>query len=174
MSSQKSLPLSSSPSNPVRSFYRPHARVTFTGEVTNPITGEVTRPPSMTKQSFKDECDINTILRQYKVTGMISHISAQAAQGAYLELPAPMDFQDSLELVRRAQDSFATLPSVVRDRFNNNAQAFLAFCADPKNLPEMEKLGLLKPAAGGGGLKPPEKPPVVAPAPAEPPSPPKA
>lgn len=164
---------------PIRSFYYPHTRAQtwYTGEVTNPVTGEVTRPPSMTKQSFVAECDINNIMKQYKATGIISHISANARQGVYTDLPDSLDFQASLELVKEAQIAFASLPSKVRDRFGNDPAAFLAFCGDPRNAKEMAELGLTIPSnptpvpdAGGSGSKPPAKPPAppAAPAPSAP------
>lgn len=125
-------------------FYRPHKRsdTWYTGELLNPKTGEMEKLPSMTKQEFRDETDINNILRQYKVTGMINHINAQAAQGKYEDLPDPLDFQASLHLVRDAQAAFDSLPSRIRDRFQNNANAFLEFCSDPRNQAEMQKLGI--------------------------------
>lgn len=152
------------------SFYRPHDRSAtwYTGEVTDPITGEVTKPPSMTKQSFAAECDINNIIKQYKVTGMISHISARAAQGSYLDLPDPLDFQESLNVVAEAQRAFDTLPSKVRDRFDNNPTKFLEFMADPANGEELVKLGL----ASRVGDPAPAPAPDPAPAPAPAPSPP--
>lgn len=150
------------------SFYRPHDRVQYTGEVTDPITGEVTKPPSMTKQSFAAECDINNIIKQYKVTGMFSHISARAAQGSYLDLPDPLDFQESLSVVAEAQRAFDTLPSKVRERFENNPTKFLEFMADPANGEELVKLGL----ASRVGDPAPAPAPDPAPAPAPAPSPP--
>ena len=59
---------------PRRSFYLPHKRVQYDGS--DPGTGEVL--PSATKQEFKAECDVNNILKQYKATGMIRHVAAQA------------------------------------------------------------------------------------------------
>lgn len=130
-----------------RSFYRPHVRVQFGNELVNPHTGEVSYPPSMTKQSHKDECDINNIIKQYKVTGMVTHISANARQGAYQDLPAPIEFQEALNIVAQAEQAFATLPSKVRDRFQNDPEAFLAFTSDPRNAKEMADLGLTNPVA---------------------------
>lgn len=128
------------------SFYRPHKRVQFTGEVQDPKTGELVKLPSMTKQEFVKECDINNILKQYKATGMISHLSARAAQGAYIDLPDSMDFQESLQIVRDAETAFASLPSKLRERFGNNPAEFLMFCADPANAKEMAELGLTVPS----------------------------
>lgn len=150
-------------------FYRPHERSAtwFTGEVVNPQTGEVTRPPSMTKQSFKDECDINNILKQYKVTGMFAHINSKAAQGVYADLPDPLDFQASLEVVRAANDAFASLPSKVRDRFQNNPEAFLAFCTNPANADELVELGLATRPPTSPGDTQPVPAPVPAPSPGD-------
>lgn len=125
-------------------FYQPHPPVNYTGELVHPVTGEVYKPPSMTKQEFVAECDINNVLKQYKATGIMSHISSKAAQGAYTDLPDPLDYQESLHIVAQAQESFATLPSAVRNRFQNDPEQFLAFLADPKNYDEAKKLGLLK------------------------------
>lgn len=140
--------------------YRPHARVQEKGELVNHVTGEVTRPPSMTKQEFKRECDINNILKQYSTTGMLQHVSARASTGAYLDLPDSVEFQDSLNLVRQAEATFMGLPAKLRDRFGNDPAEFLAFCADPANLEEMRELGLANPKPN---LEPPPKAPEKTP-----------
>lgn len=125
-----------------RSFYRPHNRVTFDNSLVNRVTGEIEFPPSMAKQEFKAECDINNILKQFSATGMMRHVSAKAAEGMYTDLPDQQDFQESLEIVRTASESFASLPSKVRDRFHNEPHEFLAFMGDPKNSDEIRALGL--------------------------------
>lgn len=128
--------------SPHLGFYRPHKRVQFTGELVNPVTGEVTRPPSMTKQSFVEECDINNILREYSASGQLRHISARAEQGMYADLPDQADFQTALNIVLEGQTAFASLPSKVRNRFNNDPAQFLEFMADPANQDEAIRLGL--------------------------------
>lgn len=149
----------------MRSFYFPHDRSAtwYTGEVVNPVTGEVTKPPSRTKQSFKDECDINNIVKHFKATGMVSHINQQAARGTYADLPDPLDFQDAIHMVEAAQASFDTLPSKVRARFENDPGRFLEFMANPANLEEARELGLLKPQAPA---EDPAPAPVPVPSPA--------
>lgn len=126
----------------LRSFYRPHKRVVYTGELVNHRTGEVFTPPSRTKQSFVQECDINNIIKSFKVTGQIRHMNERAAQGVYADLPDPIEFQDALHAVKEAQASFATLPAAVRSRFQNDPQSFLSFMADPANQDEIIKMGL--------------------------------
>lgn len=147
------------------SFYRPHKRVQYTGELVNPVTGEIYKPERRVKQSFVAECDINTILKEYSVTGQLKHISAKAAQGAYMDLPDNLDFQQSLEIVKAAEVAFAGLPSKTRDRFANDPARFLAFMSDPENQAEAIKLGLAtqrpaedqNPPTGVDGGKPPSE-----------------
>lgn len=120
-------------------FYRKHKRVVFDGS--HPDTGEFL--PSMTKQSFKAECDINNIIKSFSQTGMINHISQRRAQ--YVDLPDSVDFQEAIATVELARTAFMTLPSKVRDRFQNDPEQFLAFLHDPKNEDEARALGLLNP-----------------------------
>lgn len=150
------------------SFYRPHDRAAtwYTGEEVNAVTGEVSRPGTMTKQSFVAECDINNILKQYKQTGMIRHMTANAQQGMYADLPDEVDFQASMNMVIQAEMAFASLPSKVRARFHNSPQDFLEFMGNPDNQDEAIRLGLAtrKPEteAGGSSPPPPPNPPVAA------------
>lgn len=142
------------------SFYRPHKRVTFNNELVNHVTGEVTFPVTRTKQEFKDQCDINNILKQFKLTGQIQHINKQASMGRFEDLPDEVDFQTSLNTIRDAERAFEALPSKVRERFGNEATKFLAFLADPENRDEAQRLGLLKkPEADPVSPPPPPTPP---------------
>lgn len=113
------------------SFYVPHERV-----ILDCGTEEIT------KQSHKAECDINTILRQYSKTGIINHINATAAQ--YLDLPDNLDFQQSLALVDSAKDSFASLPSKVRDYYQNSPSLFLAALSDPAERERLTEWGVFR------------------------------
>lgn len=155
------------------SFYRPHDRAAtaYTGELLNPVTGELTKPPSRTKQSFVAECDINNILKSYSKTGQLRHVSAKAAAGAYLDLPDDLDFQTALDTVLKGETAFATLPSQVRTRFNNDPQEFLMFMADPANQEEAIKMGLAtdkRPPPPPPSSTPPETPPAAPTTPAKP------
>lgn len=148
-------------------FYQPTDRSTdYTGELVNPVTGEVYKPVPRTKQSHMRECDINNIIKDFKVTGQIAHMNTAARNGAYVDLPDQIDFQQSLEVVRSATTSFSTLPSKVRERFGNDPGAFLAFMADPRNNQEIIEMGL---ATAPEPATPPASPtaaPAATPAPA--------
>lgn len=96
--------------------------------------------PTKTKQSFKNECDINNIMAKFQKTGVITHLNQNSAQYGFA--PA-VDFSTALQLVAAAREQFAGLPSKVRARFNNDPGEFLAFCEDPDNRTEAAVLGLL-------------------------------
>jgi len=116
--------------------------------------------PSMTKQSFRDECDINTIMSRYERTGVMPESRGDAPQfGDYI---SEYSFQESMNAVIYAQQQFADLPARVRDRFGNDPANMLRFLEDDKNREEAIKLGLVQPPPVD---PPPQRVEVVNPAP---------
>lgn len=107
-------------------------------------TGILEEMESMTNQSFKEECDINTIVRRFGVTGQVP---AGIRVPTYQMFEDIFDFHSAMNTIAEARESFDQLPATVRRRFENDPQKFVAFCADPKNLPEMRKMGLAIPEA---------------------------
>lgn len=99
---------------------------------------------SLTKQSFRDECDINNIIRKHAATGQCNHISARNPR--YIDCVGTVDYQQALDIVDAAAAQFAALPSNLRARFRNDPALMLEFLADEKNVEEAAKLGLLKAA----------------------------
>lgn len=124
-------------------FYMPgDRRDDFDGRVPDPKTGELVYQPSMTKQSFVAECDINNIVRDFTQHGMVTHINEKAQAGAFADLPDSVDYQEALEIARAGQTAFDELPAQVRKRFDNDPVKFLDFLQDPANLEETYELGL--------------------------------
>lgn len=124
-------------------FYRKHKRVFGgVGFIADKKTGELVPMPSMTKQEFVSESDINNILKQYSKTGVLRHVRANAEQGSYMDLPDPIDYQDAMNAVIAGNRAFESLPSALRNRFANDPAKFLEFMADPANQDEAIRLGL--------------------------------
>jgi len=98
--------------------------------------------PSKTRQEFKDECDINNILRQYNNTGVITHLNR--ASPVYEDVTA-FDYQAAMDIVANARSSFDGLPSAIRTRFDNDPAQLLEFVQNPLNRAEAHSLGLLRP-----------------------------
>lgn len=99
--------------------------------------------PTLTKQSFKDECDVNNIMKKFEKTGLLTHTTKY--QGKYADFTKVTDYQSALNTVIEANDAFDSLPSKLRARFANDPAEFLAFVENPNNREEAKKLGLLKP-----------------------------
>lgn len=107
----------------------------------------------MTKQSAKDECDINNILSQYKKTGILMHVTS--ARPTYEDLPSSVDYQDALNIMMDASAAFDGLPSKVRDHFQNDPYMFLQAINDPAQADKLREFGVLKPLAEGREPQPP-------------------
>lgn len=96
--------------------------------------------PSKTKQSFKDELDINTIIKKAQIKGQFPEMLAKNPQfGDFSNAP---DYQQALNIVILAERQFEALNSEVRDRFQNDPAQFLEFVHNPENKNEMVRLGL--------------------------------
>jgi phage internal scaffolding protein len=104
-------------------------------------TGLACEDPSLAQQQFKDECDINTILDRFNVTGQLP---VSALQPQFGDFSGVTDYQSALNAVLDAQESFDALPARVRERFANDPAAFVDFCLDEANRGEMKALGLIE------------------------------
>ncbi len=96
--------------------------------------------PSRAKQSFKEECNINTIMEKYQKTGLVDHVRQH--EGNYGEFLSSDDYHDALNQILKAQQAFDTLPSSIRKKFNNSPSEFLEFVHDEKNSDELVEMGL--------------------------------
>lgn len=96
----------------------------------------------MTKQSFQEECDINTLVKRFGITGQLPENVRMPQYGDFSDA---VDYQSALNAVLAADESFMQLPADVRARFSNDPGKFVDFCSDPKNREEAIKLGLAEP-----------------------------
>lgn len=96
--------------------------------------------PTMTQQHFKDECDINSIISRYNVTGYLPESDKPMQYGDFTNVS---DFMTAQNIIIEAQERFDALPSDVRKRFDNNPANLLEFMQDDSNREEAIKLGLI-------------------------------
>lgn len=115
--------------------------------------------PDKAKQSFKDECDINTIVGRFMKTGQVP---ASAKAPMYGDFNGVNDFQTAMNAVIAAEEAFMEFPSDVRKRFANDPQMMMEFVADPDNKDEAIKLGLIPKPKAPAPEPPPMKVHVVA------------
>lgn len=95
-------------------------------------------PYGRTKQSFKEEVDINTLVKRFGL-GYEMPPAVNAPTSAWFD--KPMDFSEAMQVVVDAQNSFMALSADDRARFLNDPARFVAFCLDEKNLDELVKMG---------------------------------
>jgi len=96
--------------------------------------------PSRTKKGMREMVNVNAILRKYRQTGILTHVSSK--DGTYGDFSEIKDFAGALNTVIKAKEQFELLPAEVRSRFGNNPQELIKFLQDPKNVDESVKLGL--------------------------------
>jgi len=95
---------------------------------------------SRTQQHFKDECDINTILTKFNVTGLLPENPLPPRYGDFSGIG---DYHGALRAVRRAEDEFNALPAGLRARFDNDPALLIDFLALEANRAEAIDLGLI-------------------------------
>lgn len=95
--------------------------------------------PSLTDESFKDECDISLMIERYKV----NKIPPRTVNIAYGYSPTVDDIQHAQMLLAATKSNFEGLPSKIRDEFGNNVENYLAYISDKANLKDCYERGLI-------------------------------
>lgn len=112
-------------------------RVRARGRLRLEFSGE-----TLTKGSFKESVDVNTIMRMFRRDGVLRQSTSSGAR--FEDLGSPIDYQEAMNSVISAKEAFASMPARLRERFGNDPEGLLRFLADPQNRDEATKLGLLK------------------------------
>ncbi len=129
-----------------------------------------------TKQSFRDETDINKIIQRAEKTGTISHLNRH--QGSYSDF-ADFDYFGNLQKLTRGREIFDDLPAELRNEFEGSPTKFFNYVNDPANVGRIGELlpELAEPGRQLMSVVPPvaDTPPEIpAEAPATPETPPEA
>lgn len=104
------------------------------------VEGISTSPISNVQQHFKDDCDINKLIKRFTNGGQIPQ--RDPSLYSFGDFTA-IDYQSALDVVMLADEQFGTLPAEVRERFGNNPAKLLGFLEDENNREEAVKLGLV-------------------------------
>jgi phage internal scaffolding protein len=94
-----------------------------------------------TKQSMKDECDVNGIIGRFAKTGLLTPVNKDP--GIYVDVSEMGDYKESLHQVDMANEMFMQLPAVVRAKFENDPAVFLDYASDETNNQDMVDMGLM-------------------------------
>lgn len=94
------------------------------------------------QQHFKDQCDINRIVKDYVKTGLVPGTTRMPFEEDFVGVT---DYHTSMNLVLQANQAFMEFSPQLRERFNNDPGAMLDFINDEQNRAEAESLGLVTP-----------------------------
>lgn len=83
----------------------------------------------MTKQSFRDECDVNKIVNKFSETGQLPPSNRE---GIYTDSPG-MDLKESLDTVFSLKTQFSELSPALQKRFNNDYTEYASFLSQVEN-----------------------------------------
>lgn len=109
---------------------------------------------SRTQKHHKDECDINTIVERFGLTGELPDNIRMPRYGDFTEVT---NYHEALNAVAKARENFDLLPAKIRAQFHNDPGEFVDFASDPANGKALVDMGL--------AIKRPEPPPETPPAP---------
>jgi len=98
---------------------------------------------TMAQQNFKDDADINVIMRRF---GQGQDVPQGFVAPTYGDFDTISDYREALDAVRSAGEAFMELPADLRARFHNDPGVMVDFVSADENRAEAEKLGLLQPA----------------------------
>jgi len=94
----------------------------------------------LTKQSMRDECDVNLIMAKYVKTGFIDHVASGVP--SFVDVSEMSDYRSALEHVREVGEYFDHMPAAVRKRFENDPAMFMAYLESGASDEDLEALGL--------------------------------
>ncbi len=89
-----------------------------------------------TKQSFKDETNIEKIMARADVTGTISHLAKY--EGVYADF-SDFDFHTQNNMLAKGGEIFAALPAEIRKEFSQSPAKFFKYVNDPANIDDLRK-----------------------------------
>ncbi len=89
-----------------------------------------------TKQSFKDETDIEKIMARASVTGTMSHLAKY--EGVYADF-SDFDFHTQNNMLAKGGEIFAALPAEIRQEFSQSPAKFFKYVNDPANADDLRK-----------------------------------
>lgn len=118
---------------------------------TSEETGLTCPEPTMAKQEFLEETDINTIVKRFGITGQLPQNLQMPITDDFVDIT---DYHTALNTIKESQREFLTLPAHIRAEFQNDPGNLIRFLEDPANHQKAIALGIVKapPAA------PPEPP----------------
>lgn len=102
-------------------------------------TGLACTDATRAQQQYAEECDINTIVERFGLTGELPN-GLRVPQ--MVEFTDVVDYQTALSKLAEADEAFMQMPAAVRSRFQNDAGSFVDFVSNPANIEQCREWGL--------------------------------
>ena len=114
--------------------------------------GVIFTQPSMAQQHFKEECDINNIVRKAEQgQPLINPLKPPTQQPMYGDFSEVPDLLEAYEVINQArmyseglEEYFDDLPATTRRLFDNDYMSFLGFISDDSNVDRCIELGIFE------------------------------
>lgn len=116
------------------------SRYNYDKDLLSNATGLSCPEETKTQQQFKEESDINVLVRRFKLTG---EMPQGVRMPTYADFGEVYDFHSAANAIAEANEAFSQMPAAIRDKFNNDPARFVAFCSNEENRTEAEKMGLV-------------------------------
>lgn len=123
----------------------------YDGDAVSDMTGLSCPDKSLAQQQFRDETNINSIVRKFGVTGQVPGAPSPAQYG---DFSGVHDYHSAMLQIMAAEAAFDALPATLRQRFDNDPQSFLDFVSNDDNRSEAIELGLVPPPVRPDGVIP--------------------
>lgn len=93
------------------------------------------------QQHFKDECDVNYVIRNFLRTGVLP---VARGEGQYFDCTSAPDYQEACNRIAQVHAWFDALPSATRSLFNNDPSLCLEHLnSDHPDLDLLKKAGFI-------------------------------
>lgn len=97
--------------------------------------------PTLSQQALAEETDINVIIKRARAVGELPRNNVQAYYADVSNIP---DYQSALNILNQGNEAFASLPSELRLKFQNDPGQLLTFLQNPENHAQAVEMGLLE------------------------------
>jgi hypothetical protein len=111
---------------------------------------------SLTVQSERDETDVNLIMQKYTKYGILPEVKNSQPFFSDEVIQYYGDYHAHVHKIRAAESYFDSLPSELREYFENSVQNLATWLSNPDNADEAVKLGLVPAPAAPAAPAAPE------------------
>jgi phage internal scaffolding protein len=95
---------------------------------------------SLTEQSYAHDAKIQNIIKSYDSRGFFDTINRNPDQ--YGDFTQVTDLHTAMNKIQDAKDNFMTLPSRIREKFQNDPRSFYEFASKEENFEELVDMGI--------------------------------